>query len=57
MILKEIDRQSKSRRHDYFFPEEVISGRRQKWERELFYDFKILLFVVVLARAFHLTHQ
>ena len=42
-----------SRRHDHSFPEGIISGRREKWERELFYDFKILQTVVILAQAFH----
>ena len=27
------------------------------WERGLFYDFKILLVVAILAQAFHITHQ
>ena len=50
--------QSKSRRsHDHSFPEGIISGRTQKWKRGLFYDFKILLVVVILAQAFHITHQ
>ena len=46
----EIDRQSKSRRHDHSFPE-------SHWERGLFYDFKILLVVAILAQAFHVTRQ
>ena len=50
--------QIKSRRsHDLSFPEGIISGRTQKWKRGLFYDFKILLVVVILAQAFHITHQ
>ena len=39
------------------FPKGIISGRRQKWERGLFYDFKILSVVVILAQTFHITHQ
>ena len=35
----------------------MISGITQKWKRELFYDFKILLVVVILAQTFHITHQ
>ena len=49
----EIDRQSKSRRHDHSFPEGIISH----WGRGLFYDFKILLVVAILAQAFHITLQ
>ena len=47
---------SRSRRHDHSFPEGIISGRREKSERGLFYDFKILLTVVILAQAFHIQN-
>ena len=48
--------QSKSRRRqDHSFPEGIISGRTQKWKWGLFYDFKILLVVVILAQVFLIT--
>ena len=49
--------QSKSKgRHNHSFPELIISGRTQKWKRGLFYDFKILLVVVILAQVSLITH-
>ena len=50
------EKTTRSNRMNFRLP---ISGRKKKWERVrgLFYDFKILLVVVVLAQAIHITHQ